>query len=132
MLANILCTALPYIAPSPPDSELILSIRVLARAQQDAVRERQQTANKCAPCSTSTTHLPRRGQLRRPSHPGYRPTPAAAQKLRRASLRAALVRAGRWRNIDYQVDRILTGCAASSSPNCPWWNNCVPAHIRQI
>jgi hypothetical protein len=37
------------------------------------------------------------------------PTPAAAKKLRRASLRAALVRAGRRRNIDHQLDRILAG-----------------------
>jgi hypothetical protein len=32
--------------PLPAGSELVLSIRVLARAQQDAVWERQQTANK--------------------------------------------------------------------------------------
>ena len=37
------------------------------------------------------------------------PTPTAVKKLRRASLRAALVRAGRRRNIDHQVDRILAG-----------------------
>jgi transposase len=37
------------------------------------------------------------------------PTPAATAKLRRASLRAALVRGGRRRNIDRQVDRILAG-----------------------
>ncbi len=37
------------------------------------------------------------------------PTPTAAKKLRRASLRAALVRAGRRRNIDHQLDRIPAG-----------------------
>ena len=40
------------------------------------------------------------------------PTPAAASKLRRATLRAALIRAGRRRNIDHQVERILAGLRA--------------------
>jgi hypothetical protein len=46
-------------------------------------------------------------------------TPAAAQKLRRASLRAALVRAGRCRNIDYQVDRILAGLRGEQFTQLP-------------
>ena len=37
------------------------------------------------------------------------PTPATARGLRRASLRAALIRGGRRRNLDHQVKRILTG-----------------------
>jgi transposase len=46
VLANILRTDLTAHRPVPDDSELAQSIRVLARAQQDAVWDRQQTANK--------------------------------------------------------------------------------------
>ena len=46
VLANILRTDLAAHRPIPDDSELAGSIRVLARAQQDAVWDRQQAANK--------------------------------------------------------------------------------------
>jgi hypothetical protein len=46
VLANILRTDLTAHRPVPDNSELAQSIRVLARAQQDAVWDRQQTANK--------------------------------------------------------------------------------------
>jgi transposase len=46
VLANILRTDLTAHRPVPDDSELAQCIRVLARAQQDAVWDRQQTANK--------------------------------------------------------------------------------------
>jgi transposase len=46
VLANILRTDPAAHRPLPDDSELAASIRVLARAQQDAVWERQQAANK--------------------------------------------------------------------------------------
>ena len=46
VLANILRTDLAAHRPLPADSELAGSIRVLARAQQDAVWDRQQAANK--------------------------------------------------------------------------------------
>jgi transposase len=47
------------------------------------------------------------------------PTPAAAQKLRRASLRAAFVRVGRRRNIDHQTDRILAGLRGEQFTQLP-------------
>jgi hypothetical protein len=93
---------------------LAAAIRVLARAQQDAVWDRQQIVKKLR-------------SLLREYHPAmlatfddlastdaratlcFAPTPAAATALRRTSLRAALVRGGRRRNIDHQVDRILAG-----------------------
>ena len=115
VLANILRTdPAAYRPPLPDDSELAASIRVLARAQQDAVWERQQAANKLR-------------SLLREYHPSFlatfddlaspdaravlalAPTPAAVRGLRRASLRAALIRGGRRRNLDHQVKRILTG-----------------------
>jgi transposase len=117
VLANILRTDLAAHRPLPADSELAGSIRVLARAQQDAVWDRQQAANKLRsllreyyPTLLATfddlTSRDARATL------GVAPTPTAAQKLRRSTLRAALIRAGRRRNIDHQVERILTGLRA--------------------
>jgi hypothetical protein len=114
VLANNLRTDLAAHRPLPADSELVLSIRVLARAQQDAVWERQQAANKlrCLLHEYYPTFLATFEDLASSDARAtlaVAPTPAAAQKLRRASLRAALVRGGRQRNIDHQVDRILAG-----------------------
>ncbi len=117
VLANILRTDRTAHRPLPADSELAGSIRVLARAQQDAVWDRQQAANKLRsllreyyPTLLATfedlTSRDARATL------GVAPTPAAAATLRRPTLRAALIRAGRRRNIDRQVDRILTGLRA--------------------
>jgi transposase len=117
VLANILRTDLAAHRPIPDDSELAATIRVLARAQQDAVWDRQQIVNKLRsllrdyhPAMPGTFDDLASADARATLH--VAPTPAAAQKLRRASLRAALVRGGRRRNIDHQVDRILTGLRA--------------------
>jgi transposase len=114
VLANILRTDLAAHRPLPADSELVLSIRVLARAQQDAVWQRQQAANTLRsllheyyPTFLSTFEDLASSDAR--ATLAIAPTPTAAKKLRRASLRAALVRAGRRRNIDHQLDRILAG-----------------------
>ncbi len=117
VLANILRTDRTAHRPLPADNELAGSIRVLARAQQDAVWDRQQAANKLRsllreyyPTLLATfedlTSRDARATL------GVAPPPAAAATLRRPTLRAALIRAGRRRNIDRQVDRILTGLRA--------------------
>lgn len=109
VLTNIARTDLAAHRPVPADSEHVLSIRVLARAQQDAIWDANRRRTSCAACSTSTPHLP-----------SHRPTPtAAAQKLRRPSSRAALVRAGRRRNIDYQVNRILAGLRGEQFTQLP-------------
>jgi transposase len=117
VLANILRTDLTAHRPVPDDSELAQSIRVLARAQQDAVWDRQQAANKLRsllreyyPTLLATfedlTSSDARATL------GLAPTPTAASRLRRSSLRAALVRGGRQRNVERQGDRILAGLRA--------------------
>jgi transposase len=114
VLANILRTDRAAHRPLPADSELAGSIRVLARAQQDAVWDRQQAANKLRsllreyyPSLVATfedlTSSDARATL------GLAPTPAAVTTLSRARLRAALARAGRRRNLDRQVERILAG-----------------------
>jgi transposase len=111
VLANILRTDRTAHRPLPEDSELAGSIRVLARAQQDAVWDRQQAANKLRsllreyyPSLVATfedlTSSDARATL------GLAPTPAAVTTLSRARLRAALARAGRRRNLD-ELERAL-------------------------
>ncbi len=114
VLANILRTDPDVHRPIPDDSELAQAVRVLARAQQDAVWDRQHVQNKLR-------------SLLREYYPAFlatfddiadrdaraaltlAPTPAAAAKLRRPSLRAALARAGRKRRLDAEVERIIAG-----------------------
>lgn len=114
MLANILRTDLAAHRQLPADSELVRSIRVLACAQQDAVWKRQQAANKLHsllheyyPTFLATFDDLASSDAR--ATLALAPTPMEAKKLRRASLRVALVRAGRRRNTDHQTDRILAG-----------------------
>jgi transposase len=114
VLANILRTDLASHRCLPADSELAQAIAVLARAQQDAVWERQQAANKLRSLLHEyyPSFLATFDDLASPDARAtlaVAPTPAAAARLRRASLRAALIRGGRRRNLDHQVERILTG-----------------------
>lgn len=117
VLANILRTDPQAHRPVPDDSELAQAIRVLARAQQDAVWDRQQIQNKLRsllreyyPAFLATfTDLADRDAR---ATLAVAPTPAAAARLRRPSLRAALARGGRRRGLDREVDRILTGLRA--------------------
>jgi transposase len=113
-LANILRTDAAAHRVLPADSELAQAIAVLARAQQDAVWDRNQAGNKLR------SHL-------REYYPGFlaafdgadkftspvartilaaAPTPAAASALTRARLRALLRKAGRSRGIDAEAMRL--------------------------
>ena len=92
---------------------------MLARAQQDAVWDRQQAANlgrHCCASNCPTLLAVVQGSdlsssdARAPL--GLAPSPAAATTLGRPRLRAALARAGRRRNLDHQVERILAGLRA--------------------
>ena len=89
---------------------------MLARAQQDAVWDRQQAANlgrHCCASNCPTLLAVVQGSDLSSSDAraalGLAPSPAAATTLRRPRLRAALARAGRRRNLDHQVERILAG-----------------------
>src|SRR6185312_3399701 len=64
------------------------------------------TARPCSPYFKDLTSSDARAPL------GLAPSPAAATTLRRPRLRAALARAGRRRNLDHQVERILAGLRA--------------------
>jgi transposase len=114
VLANVLRTDRSAHRPIPADSELVRAVRVLARAQQDAVWERQQAQNKLrsllreyypsALASFDDLAAPVAREVLTVA-----PTPDHARRLRRTTLRAAVIRAGRQRGIDAEVERILTG-----------------------
>ncbi len=114
VLANILRTDRDNHRPVPADSELVKSLRVLARAQQDAVWDRQQVANKLRSllrefypaflaCFPDLTLMGARVAL------GLAPSPARARMLRKSSVAAGLRRGGRTRGVDAEAERIVTG-----------------------
>ncbi len=111
VLANILRTDPHNHRPLPVDSELAQAIQVLARAHQDAVWDRMQIANKLR--STLREFYPTflaafddlaSREARAILH--LAPTPGEGQRVRRASLSAALRRAGRSRGIPAAVEAI--------------------------
>lgn len=116
MLANILRTDAVAHRPLPADTELAQAIRVLARAQQDAVWSRQQIGNQVRallkdfyPAALEAfAGLPEGGLARRDARIvlAAAPTPANAAKLTRSQLTKLLVKAGRKRNIDTDVERL--------------------------
>ncbi|MFC8013230.1 IS110 family RNA-guided transposase [Streptomyces cinereoruber] len=115
VLANILRTDMHAHRPLPQDSELARAIAVLARAQQDAVWNRQQIANQLRsllreyyPAALAAAESWKRGLCRPEAHALLRlaPTPTQAAKLTRTQLQAALKRAGRQRGIVEEADRL--------------------------
>ncbi|MCD0486078.1 IS110 family transposase [Streptacidiphilus sp. ASG 303] len=128
MLAHILRTDAAAHRQLPADSELAQAIAVLARAQQDAVWDRTQAANKLR------SHL-------REYFPGYlaavqpllgglcsplarsllaaAPTPGQIARLTRTQLRAALKKAGRQRGIEAEVERLHTALRVPQMRHLP-------------
>ena len=116
LLANIVRTDPDAHRPLPADTELAQAIRVLARAQQDAVWARQQIGNQIRdllkdfyPAALAAfADLPEGGLARRDARTvlAAAPTPAQAAKLTRARLRRLLVKAGRKRYLDRDIDRL--------------------------
>jgi transposase len=116
LLANIVRTDAGAHRPLPADTELAQAIRVLARAQQDAVWARQQIGNQIRdllndfyPAAVvAFAELPS-GGLARPDARAIlaaAPTPADAARLTPARLRRLLVKAGRRRDLDRDVERL--------------------------
>jgi transposase len=115
VLANILRTDMHAHRPLPDDSDLGRAIAVLARAQQDALWNRQQLSNQLRSLlreyypaaldafSTWTNGLcrPEARELLKTA-----PTATRAARLTRTQLQAALKRAGRKRGIAAEADRI--------------------------
>ncbi len=116
LLANIVRTDPDAHRPLPADTELAQAIRVLARAQQDAVWARQQIGNQIRdllkdfyPAALAAfAELPSGGLARRDARTilAAAPTPAQAAKLTPARLRRLLIKAGRRRDLDRDVERL--------------------------
>jgi transposase len=116
LLANIVRTDPSAHRPLPADTELAQAIRVLARAQQDAVWARQQIGNQIRdllkdfyPAALAAfAGLPSGGLARADARTilAAAPTPAQAAKLTPARLRRLLTKAGRRRDLDRDVARL--------------------------
>ena len=116
LLANIIRTDPDAHRRLPADTELAQAIRVLARAQQDAVWARQQIGNQIRdllkdfyPAAViAFAELPTGGLARADARSilAAAPTPAQAATLTPARLRRLLVKAGRRRGLDRDVERL--------------------------
>jgi transposase len=115
-LANIVRTDAGAHRPLPADTGLAQVIRVLARAQQDAVWARQQIGNQVRdllkdfyPAAIAAfAELPSGGLTRADARTilTAAPTPAQAATLTPARLRRLLTKAGRRRDLDRDVARL--------------------------
>ncbi|BBZ15448.1 hypothetical protein MBRA_56430 (plasmid) [Mycobacterium branderi] len=116
LLANIVRTDAAAHRPLPADTELAQAIRVLARAQQDAVWARQQIGNQIRdllkdfyPAAIAAfAGLPEGGLARADARTilAAAPTPTQAATLTPARLRRLLTKAGRRRHLDRDIERL--------------------------
>ncbi|WP_319451250.1 MULTISPECIES: IS110 family transposase [unclassified Mycobacterium] len=115
LLANIVRTDPGAHRPLPADTEAAQAIRVLARAQQDAVWARQQVGNQIRDLlkdfypAAIVAFADLDGGLTRPDARtilAAAPTPAQAAKLTPARLRRLLTKAGRQRYLDRDTARL--------------------------
>lgn len=115
LLANIIRTDPAAHRPLPADTELAQAIRVLARAQQDAVWARQQVGNQIRdllkefyPGALVAFADLDGGLARRDARTilAAAPTPTQAATLTPARLRRLLIKAGRQRYLDRDVARL--------------------------
>jgi transposase len=131
ILANILRTDAHAHRPMPANTELAQAITVLARAQQDAVWNRQQMANQLRshlreyyPAALQAFQHQANGGLTRADARAIlaaAPTPSQAAKLTRSQLRAALKRSGRTRDFDTAIDRIQAVFRATICASAHKW-----------
>ncbi|MGW7133428.1 IS110 family transposase [Streptomyces bobili] len=115
VLANILRTDMTVHRPLPQDSDLAQAIAVLARAQQDAIWNRQQLSNQLRsllreyyPAALEAFANWQNGLCRPEARAvlAVAPTSSRAAGLSRAQLRSALKRAGRTRGLEAEADRM--------------------------
>jgi transposase len=128
VLANILRTDMHAHRPLPADSDLGRAIAVLARAQQDALWNRQQIANQLRsllreyyPAALEAVATWTNGLCRPEARELLRaaPTPSQAARLTRAQLQAVLKRAGRKRGIAAEAERLRDVLRAESAHQPP-------------
>jgi transposase len=124
VLANILRTDMDNHRRLPVDSVDAQAIRVLARAHQDAIWDRQQIASKARsllrqffPAFLETfgdlTTMGAYTVLR------LSPTPAAAAGVRPSTVASALRRGGRRRSVEAEAQRIVVGLRAPHLRQAP-------------
>ncbi|MFJ2575140.1 IS110 family transposase [Streptomyces halstedii] len=115
VLAHILRTDMHAHRPLPADSDQVRAIAVLARAQQDAVWNRQQLVNQVRSLlreyypAALDAFLGKQHGLARPEARAVLatvPTPARAARLSLTQLKSALKCAGRQRGIDAEAERL--------------------------
>ncbi len=128
VLAGVLRTDIGFHRPLPADSELAQAIAVLARAQQDAVRDRTTAHNKLRSCLREyypgflAALASLKGGILRPEARAIlaaAPTPADAARLTLAQLRALLKKAGRRRGIDAEAARLREAFRAEQMRQLP-------------
>ena len=116
-LANILRTDAHEHRPLPADSELVQSVTVLARAQQDAVWHRTQLSNQLRshlrqyfPAALEAFQRPGVGLDSREARAvlAIASDPGAAARISATRLASLLRKSGRQRNIDPYVERLRT------------------------
>ena len=114
-LANILRVDRAHHRPLPADSELMQAVAVLARAQQDAVWNRQQLSNQLRsllreyfPAALKVFQVKGIGLTSREARSVLTaaPTPARAARLTTTQLASVLRRRGRKRNVDAWARRL--------------------------
>ncbi|WP_454199591.1 IS110 family transposase [Nocardia sp. Marseille-Q1738] len=142
LLANILRTDADAHRRLPADTELAQAIRVLARAQQDAVWSRQQIGNRVRdllkdfyPAAVEAfAGLSGGGLARRDARTilAAAPTPARAARLTRTQLRALLVKAGRQRGINDDAERLHAIFRASYLHQPPMVENAMGIQLSAL
>jgi hypothetical protein len=130
-LANILRTDADAHRPLPADTELAQAVTVLARAAQDAIWRRTKATQELRAllreyyptfldAFTGGVHT----NLAKPDARAVlalAPTPEQGATLTKASIIAALRRAGRQRRLDQTADRIHQALRRPQLRQPPWW-----------
>jgi transposase len=142
LLANIVRTDAAAHRPLAADTELAQAIRVLARAQQDAVWARQQIGNQIRDllkdfypgALVAFAELPGGGLARADARAilAAAPTPAQAAKLTPARLRRLLINAGRRRCIDRDVERLRAVFTDTYLRQPPVVENAMGIHLATL
>jgi len=142
LLANIVRTDAQAHRPLPADTELAQAVRVLARAQQDAVWARQQIGNQIRdllkdfyPAAlVAFAELPSGGLARPDARTilAAAPTPAQAAKLTPARLRRLLTQAGRRRDLDRTIERLRTVFTDTYLHQPPVVENAMGIHLAAL
>jgi transposase len=142
LLANIIRTDPDVHRQLPADTGLAQAIRVLARAQQDAVWARQQIGNQIRdllkdfyPAAiVAFAELSEGGLARADARTilSAAPTPAQAAKLTPARLRRLLVKAGRQRHLDRDAKRLREVFTGTYLHQPPVVENAMGIHLAAM